>query len=62
MEIDQIRILRSIDRDLHDHEVFFSFTNDDDAILFHRWWETYGEKAFKLWAEPIADAYSPEGG
>lgn len=32
-----------------EHEIFLSFTNDDDAILFYEWLNSKGKKAFVKW-------------
>lgn len=33
-----------------DHEVFLSFTYDEDGIAFHEWWDSGdGEAAFTAW-------------
>lgn len=38
---------KSIDRDVYQHEVFFSFRNDDDAIKFNDWWQATGNFLFQ---------------
>ena len=45
-QIDQEMTVRAAD-----HEMFLSFTNDEDAVLFHAWWHIAGLKAFLKWAE-----------
>jgi hypothetical protein len=38
---------RTIDRDLHDHEVFLGFHADEGAEYFEYWLNTEGWKLFK---------------
>jgi hypothetical protein len=40
---DQIR------REIHEHEVFMGFGNDDDAIAFREWWDDRGAALFQQW-------------
>ena len=42
--------MEEIRRDIHEHEIFLSFVDDEGAILFDDWWYTEGEKAFQEWA------------
>lgn len=32
-----------------EHELFLSFTNDDDAVLFYEWLNSKGTEAFLKW-------------
>lgn len=41
---------REITREVHEHEIFLSFTDDKDAELFSEWWNTKGWPAFEKWA------------
>ena len=40
----------NIERELHtsvaEHQILLSFTNDDDALIFHEWWYMIGEDLF----------------
>ena len=38
-----------IDRDIHDHEVFMAFNDDDGAIAFRMWWKNEGSESFDNW-------------
>ena len=51
--IEEPDLRTTIERDIHEHEVFISFVNDEDAVLFHEWWQAHGWKAFKKWAEHV---------
>lgn len=42
---------REVERECADHEVFMSFQNDSDAILFREWFAVKGWPAFKKWSE-----------
>ena len=35
-----------IEREIHDHEVVFSFQGDEGAEMFHEWWCVEGYNAF----------------
>lgn len=37
------------------HEIFLSFTNDDDAVAFHAWWNVVGSAQFKKWFDSNKD-------
>ena len=34
-----------------EHEVFMSFVNDDDALLFREWFDEIGEDLFNEWVK-----------
>lgn len=34
-------------RDVYDHEVYLSFTNDGGGCAFHDWWNSEGALAFE---------------
>lgn len=34
-----------------EHEIFLSFVNDDDAVLFYEWMNSKGGKAFLKWRD-----------
>lgn len=36
-------------REVAEHEVLMSFTNDDDATKFHEWWHHEGAIAFNAY-------------
>jgi hypothetical protein len=38
-----------------EHEVFMSFTNDDDAMSFRTWWDEDGSKLFAKWLKTNAE-------
>ena len=42
---------REIRRNIHEHEIFMSFVDDEGAELFDMWWRKEGNKAFQEWAE-----------
>lgn len=43
-------------RDVHEHEVFFSFNNDDDADLFRQWMYIEGKDAYLTFRETMRAA------
>lgn len=44
---------RTIEREIHEHEVFLSFTNDEDAYNFYDWWADEGEHLFNKWERTL---------
>ena len=42
-------IKERIEYDTSDHEVFFSFNNDEDAIAFREWFNEIGYDDFVKW-------------
>jgi len=38
-------------KDVAEHEVFISFTNDYQAAMFFDWWNEKGERDFEKYAE-----------
>ena len=44
-----VTLCRTIDRDIHEHEVFLSFVNDEDAMHFDDWFRNEGLMAFLSW-------------
>ena len=37
---------REIRKHIDEHEIFISFINDDDAVLFYKWWNEKGAVLF----------------
>jgi len=48
-------LCRSFVRDVYDHEVYFSFDADQDAIHFQEWWESVGYEKFRQWVQDNED-------
>lgn len=38
-----------VSKRMAEHEVFMSFTNDDDANYFREWWDEKGNEQFESW-------------
>lgn len=45
--VTQVDLPREIRRDIHEHEIFLSFVNDEDAALFAEWWHGGGAVLFQ---------------
>lgn len=43
--------VRQVVREVHEHEVFFTFANDDDAYAFAEWMEQRGNADFRAFLE-----------
>lgn len=48
-----VESLRTIDRSIAEHEIFLSFTHDDDAAEFDGWWNTKGCVLFNQHLEAV---------
>lgn len=42
-----VTLNRQITRDVHEHEIFMSFLNDEDAAFFDEWWNGDGSVLFQ---------------
>lgn len=45
-------------RDVYDHEVYMSFTNDGGGYAFNDWWSEVGRQHFKDWCATQLDELS----
>ena len=43
--------------DLADHEVYFQFNGDTEAIAFRAWWNLIGEGTFMQWLKENYEDY-----
>jgi len=58
MDIDPISVNNPVTYTPAEHEIFLSFNDDSDAVMFYNWWNEIGETEFRKWAEPRDDPYS----
>ena len=49
-----VQLRDRIEREIAEHEVFMSFTNDDDAEQFTYWWEEEGAIHFQDWLNRVS--------
>ena len=45
-KFERVSIKREISRDIHEHEIFLSFHDDEGAEYFSYWFESEGRKQF----------------
>jgi len=47
----------TITRDIHEHEVLFSFNDDAQSLAFYDWWREEGIEAFTKYANAKSSDY-----
>lgn len=40
-----------------EHEIYLSFVNDSDAVMFHDWWNQKGVDLWRKWADKNRKMY-----
>lgn len=46
-----VSLHREITRDVHEHEIFMAFHNDEDAAFFDEWWNGEGAVLFQKFVD-----------
>ena len=56
-ESDDVKITEELVRASKDHEIFLTFSGDDQAEAFLDWWTDHGLQAFKDWIDEHEEEY-----